>query len=94
MRRLLDERIEIRRENAIDLMGSYETAEYLVSKTGSTLGDRIIDILSAMPGLWIHRFEGLGIFRRIAIRRQQRSLPEKGIDPVDPDWISRIDLPL
>ena len=53
MRRLLDERIEIRRENAVDLAGRHKTAKYLMSKTGSTLGDRIVDILSAMPGLCV-----------------------------------------
>ncbi|WP_310208502.1 hypothetical protein, partial [Ancylobacter sp. 3268] len=71
MRRLLDEWIEIRRENAIDLTGGHKAAKYLVPKTGSALGDRIVDILSTMPSLWIYRFEGFGIFRRIAVRRQQ-----------------------
>src|SRR5690606_29952667 len=55
-RRLLDERIEVGRENAIDLAGSHKTAKHLMSKTGSALGDRIVYILSAMPGLRINRF--------------------------------------
>src|SRR3546814_7691689 len=46
IRRLLDERIEIRRENAIDLASSHKTAKHVMSKTGSALGDRIVDILS------------------------------------------------
>jgi hypothetical protein len=65
-----------------------------MSKTGSALGDRIVYMLSAMPSLWIDRFKGFGIFCRITVRWQQRVLAEKGIDPVDPDRVSSIDLAL
>ena len=63
-------------------------------KARRAFGDGVVNVLPAMPGLGVDRFERRSVLGRVSIWREKRGLPEEGVDPVNPDLVAGVDFSL
>lgn len=63
-----------------------------MSKTWLALCNGVADVLSPVPGLWVHRLKRSRVLSRIPIGRKDRSSAEKVLDPIDPYLVARVSI--
>jgi hypothetical protein len=92
-RGLLHQRVKVGGKHTVHLPSRNQAAEHPVPEAWCAPGDGVVDVLPAMPGLGVDRFECGCILGGVPTWRQERRSPEEVVDPVNPDLVAGVDFP-